>query len=200
MAGIEGIWREHYDRLVNELGYADRTEKHFDRLYQASLAGEFDFVEEIMYGDHMLALCSFWGLCILEKDEELLKKYRNGFKAWRTSLEREHNPGYDLPYLLACPDEEVDMDKLAMWFYRTNASRLASGVSLEGRHDIAVKHLEVGHSEISVLLPPDERFISKYDRNPLDLKNEDSGGVWVVESCYVYTFAYWFGRYYGFFE
>lgn len=200
ITGEEGKWREHYDHLVNDLGYADMTEKHFDRLYQASLSMNFDFPEDIMYGDHMLATCAYWGLCTLEKDEELLKKYRKGYKAWRTSIGKEFNPGYDLPYFISCPDEEPDLERLATWFYRTNLSRLAAGVTLEGRHDIPVKTLRTGTKHISVLLPPDERFISKYDRNPLDLKNEDSGGVWVVESCYVYTFAYWVGRYYGFFE
>jgi hypothetical protein len=48
-------------------------------------------------------------------------------------------------------------------------------------------------------LPPnDEHFIAKYDRNPLEFKNEDSGGASVVEGCYPYTFAYWIGRYFGF--
>ena len=46
----------------------------------------------------------------------------------------------------------------------------------------------------------DERFIAKYDRNPLEYKNEDSGGVFCVESCYPYTFAYWMGRYFKFIE
>ncbi len=200
ITGEEGKWRESYDYLIKKLGYADMTEQHFDRLYQASLSMNFDYPEDIMYGDHMLAVLSFWGLCILEKDEVLLKKYRNGFKAWRTSLEREHNPGYDLPYFLSCPDEKPDLDKLAGWFYRTNASRLAAGVSLIGRHDVPVKTLRAGAKEISVQLPPDETFIAKYDRNPLDLRNEDSGGVMCVESCYVYTFAYWIGRFFGFFE
>ena len=200
VTGEEGIWREHYDRLINELGYADRAEKHFDRLYQASLSMGFDYFEDIMYGDHMLATLAYYGICTLEKDEKLLAKYRKGYKAWRTSIEREHNPGYDLLYAVACPDEEVDLDRHAEWFYRTNASRLAAGVSLMGRHDIPVKKLRAGAEEISTLLPPDERFISKYDRNPYDYKNEDSGGIMCVESCYVYTLAYWFGRYHGFFE
>lgn len=200
VTGEEGIWREHYDRLINELGYADRAEKHFDRLYQASLSMGFDYFEDIMYGDHMLATLAYYGICTLEKDEKLLAKYRKGYKAWRTSIEREHNPGYDLLYAVACPDEEVDLDRHAEWFYRTNASRLAAGVSLVGRHDVPVKKLRAGAEEISTLLPPDERFISKYDRNPYDLKNGDSGGIMCVESCYVYTLAYWFGRYHGFFE
>ncbi len=196
----EGKWRESYDKLVNEMGYADMTEQHFNRLYQASISMNFDYPEEIMYGDHMLATLAFWGLCTLETDEKLLKKYRNGFKAWRTSIAREHNPGYDLPYFISCPDEKPDLDKLAGWFYRTNASRLAAGVAMVGRHDIPVKTLRAGVKEISVQMPPDETFIAKYDRNPVDYKDEDSGGVWVVENCYVYTFAYWIGRYYGFFE
>lgn len=200
ISGEEGRWRESYNHLVNDLGYADMTMQHFNRLYQASVSMNFDYPEDIMYGDHMLAVLSFWGLCTLETDEKLLEKYRYGFKAWRTSLAREHNPGYDLPYFISCPDEKPDLDKLAGWFYRTNASRLAAGVAMVGRHDIPVKTLRAGAKEISVQMPPDETFIAKYDRNPVDYKNEDSGGIWVVENCYVYTFAYWIGRYYGFFE
>lgn len=200
ITGEQGRWRESYDYLINEKGYADLTEKHFDRLYQASIAGEFDYYEDVMYGDHILALFSYWGLCYLEKDDALLAKYRKGFKSWRSSLEREHNAGYDLMYIHACPDDEIDMEALATWFYRMNLSRLASGVTVVGRHDVPKKTLRAGAEETSVLLPQDERFISKYDRNPFDYKDEDSGGVMCIENCYVYTFAYWFGRYFGYIE
>ena len=57
-----------------------------------------------------------------------------------------------------------------------------------------------GYHETSALLPNDERFIAKYDRNPLEDKSEDSGGVFCVESCYPYTFAYWIGRYFTIIE
>ena len=200
ITGEEGKWRESYNHLINDLKYDDMATKHFDRLYQASLSGEFDFVEDIMYGDHMLATLAFWGLCTLETDEKLLKKYRYGFKAWRSSTEKEHMPGYDLPYALSCPDDEIDLDRIAGWFYRTNPSRLAAGVSMVGRHDVAVRTCRNGYKLISALMPSDETFISKYDRDPLEYKNEDSGGIYCVESCYVYTFAYWAGRYFGFFE
>lgn len=200
ITGEQGEWRKSYEHLINDLGYADISEKHFDRLYQMSLSMGFDFPEEIMYGDHMLAVCAFTGLCLLEKEETLLAKYRAGFKSWRTSLEREHNPGYDIPFMLSCPDEEVDLERMASWFYRTNISRLAAGVSCQGRHDVPVKKLRMGSLESSVLLEPDETFISKYDRNPLQYQNEDSGGSSCVESCYIYTFAYWIGRFFGFFE
>lgn len=200
ITGEEGEWRESYDRLIKEMGYAELTTKHFDRLYQECLSMGIDFQENIMFGDHMLAACSFCGLCLLEKDETLLKKYRDGFKSWQTSMAREHNPGYDIPYMIACPDAEVDLDRLESWFYRTNISRLAAGVSCKGRHDVAVRRFRNGKLEMSALLPPDETFIAKYDRNPLEYKNEDSGGIGFVESCYIYTFAYWIGRYFGFLD
>ena len=57
-----------------------------------------------------------------------------------------------------------------------------------------------GYKETSALLPNDERFIAQNDRNPLEFKDEDSGGVYCVESCYVFTFGYWLGRYFGFIE
>lgn len=200
ITGEEGRWKESYEHLINDLGYADLTEKHFDRLYQVTIAMGSDYPEEIMYGDHMLAVASYWMLCTLEKDETLLKKYRKGFAAWKSSIAHEHNPGYDIPYMLSCPDDEVDMEKLATWFYRFNVSRLAAGVSLRGRHDIPYKTLRTGYEQIPVILPPDETFIAKYDRDPLEYKNSDSCGEFCIESCYPYTFAYWLGRLNGLFE
>ena len=197
--GEEKKYLDSYNHLI-EIGYADLTEKHYDRMLQSAIAMNLHPYEDIMYGDHMLAVSSFYGLCLLEKDPVLLEKYRNGFKSWRTSIAREYNPGYDIPFAIACPDEELDMDMLARWFYRFNLSRLAAGVSTTGRHDCAVLTHIAGYKEISAVLTPDETFISKYDRNPLQQKDVDSGGLFCIESCYVYTFAYWMGRYYGLFE
>ena len=198
ITGEEGRWKESYDKLIAQ-GYADLPQKHFDRLTQSTMADGIQPIEDIMFGDHMLAVVSLWMLCTMETDPLLLEKYRKGFRSWRSSLEREYDPGYDLPFALACPDEEIDMDRLAQWLYRMNASRLASGVSTTERHDTAVHTLLGGKKETSWLIPNDEHFISKYDRNPFEYKNEDSGGCTHVESCYPYTFAYWMGRYYGFF-
>ncbi len=198
ISGEKGKWQEEYDRLAGERGYADLPAKHYDRLYQQSMRDDMDPPEEIMYGDHWLATASLFGLCYLEKDEELLAKYRAGYKTWRTSIEREHDPALDFLYLVACPGEEIDEQRVIEWFTRANISRLAAGVSLKGRHDIPVKTLRQGYREISTLLPQDEKFISKYDRNPVEYKNYDSGGLMCIESCYVYTLSYWMGRYFGF--
>ncbi len=197
ITGEEGKWLETYNYLVNERGYADLTTKHAERLQQFCIATDTEFNENIMYGDHMLASAALTGLCLLEKDEALLKKYRYGYKAWRSTIAGEHNPGYDFMYILSCPDETIEEDRVKEWFARHNISRLAAGVGLVGRHDIPIAATKHGYKQCSSLVPPDERFISKYDRDSLEYKNEDSGGIYCIESAYVYNYAYWIGKYFG---
>ena len=200
LTGEKGIWQETYDQLL-EKGYADLTVKHYDRFNQVCVQGGIDFREDIMYGDHMLAVLSLWGLITLEPDRELKEKFRAAFRTWRGSLAPEFNPGYDFPYFLSDPaNARPDPERIKTWFYRFCVSRLAANVSLDMRRDYPRRFYKGGYEETSALLPNDERFIAKYDRNPLEYKNEDSGGVFCVESCYPYTFAYWLGRYFRFIE
>lgn len=200
ITGEKGRWQEEYEKLIG-LGYADLPLKHLDRFYQGSLAEGNDIAGELMYGDNMLAVCSFWALIKLEEDEELKAKYKKAFETWRGTVCRENMPGYEYPFALSCGCEGLDLEANAKWFERMNASRLASGVNVTNRNDVAKKHLwNYDQAETSFLLRPDELFIAKYDRNFWEFKNEDSGGMSTVESCYVYTFAYWLGLYYGFIE
>ena len=199
VTGEKGKWEEEYNKLLYKDGYKELVTKHFDRFHQVALAGGLDDREEIMYGDHMLAVLSFWGLTTLENDPELKEIYRKGFRSWRYSLQPEYNPGYDFLYFLSDPDNaKPDAERIRTWFYRFNMSRIASGVSLTSRIDYPQKLFMGDYKEVSALPPNDEHFIAKYDRNPLEFKNEDSGGAAVVEGCYPYTFAYWIGRYFGF--
>ena len=196
----EEPWKETFDKLI-EAGYDKLTVKHYDRFHQVSIQGGVEDRQEIMYGDHMLACTSLWGLATLEKDPERKARFQEAFRSWRYSLAPEYNAGYDFMYFLSDPDNaKPNEERIKDFFYRYDVSRLASGVSLHMRRDIPMKLYSGDYRETSALLPPDERFISKYDRNPLEFKNEDSGGVFCVESCYTYTFAYWIGRYFGFIE
>ena len=192
-------WGEAYGGLLAR-GYQNLGPKHAERLDQMCAFMNNEPCEEIMYGDHMLATAAFWPLILLEPDEELKKIYRAGFASWRGSIGREFNPGYDLPFALTCAEEPVDRERLAEWFHRNPASRLASSINATARHDMPLRPRLSGDRETGWLLPPDECAISKYDRNPNAFRDESSGGARTVESCYVYTFAYWFGRWYGMVE
>lgn len=199
ITGETGKWQETYDMLC-ERGYDKLTMGHFDRFHKVCLQGGIDDREDIMYGDHNLAVLSFWGLVTLEPDEKRREMYREGFRSWRYSLAPEYTPAYDFPYFLSDSEAQPDEERVKTWFYRFNVSRLASAVSLTSRRDYPVKLFMGDYREVSALPPNDERFIAKLDRDPLEYKNEDSGGLFCVESCYVYTFSYWLGRYFGFIE
>ncbi len=198
VCGENEKWQNEYKKLTQEKGYADLPALHYDRAFAQAVCAGCDVNEDLMYGDHMLSNLTFFGLAMLEKDEELREKYKKGWLNWReTSIGREHHPIYDLPFMFAYPDEHIDTDKLKMWFYRYNTSSLASGVSLTSRRDVApVEHI-ASYKQTSYLLPPDERPISKYDRDSLNYKNEESGGKNTVETCSPFTLPYWFGRFTG---
>jgi len=198
VTGEAGRWQEAYDACLAD-GYAKLGPKHAERFEIMAQVEEFDLAESIMYGDHWLATTAFWPLIMLEPDEKLREIYRTGFRSWRPTICREHNPGYDIPFHLACPDEPLDWEKFERWFYRSPASRLAANVCLSDRHDTPKRMYRGGYKETGFLLPDDERFIAKYDRNPHEFRDWDDGDGTdrLVESCYVYTFAYWLGRYYN---
>lgn len=201
ITGEKGLWQETYDKLISE-GYADLGPKHYDRFYQGAMREKVNPEEDLMYGDNMLALMTYWMLCTLEDNEELLEKYRAAFRSWSGLILREHTPGYDFMYKLGVPDADIDIEKDAKWFTHFETNRLLASVNSR-RHDVAVKlgrnYDEKREYEISALLMPNERHVSKYDRNPYDLFMGENRGT-CIESCYIYTYAYWIGRYYGFID
>lgn len=201
ITGEKGEWEESYNRLVNKDKYAEISAKHEKRLDVLSALCHREPVEGMMYGDHIVATGAYWLLVTLEEDEKLRQIYRNGLRGWNGTLRREHNPVYDFPYMLTCPDDEIDTSLLADWFRRQNVSNLAASVNVTNRNDVKVITRLSGKKETASLLMPDERSITKYDRNPYDFLDEDvSDGTKLIESCYVYTTAFWMGKYYGFIE
>lgn len=197
ICGKNERWENEYNRLIS-IGYSALPALHYERESIACIGNGCEVTEDIMYGDHMLANLSFFGLMLWEKNEERKRDYLAGWKSWRnTTMAREHHPVYDIPFAVACPDEYINEEKIKMWFYRSNCSAFAGGVSLDRRRDAATKEYHAGYKQTSYLLPPDERAISKYDRDSLCFINEMSGGKNTVETCSPFTFPYWMGRFYG---
>ena len=197
VTGETGRWKEAYDALVAE-GYATLTTLHDQRFHISAQTQWLEQVEELMYGDNMLATCSYWLLIALEEDPALKALYRKGYQVWDATFRREHNPIYDFAYMLSCPDKTVDTERLEDWFRRFHITRMAAPASVTQRYDVPLRRRFGGMRETSWLLPPDEHYITKYDRNPYYW--EGDGSTRVVESCYPYTCAYWLGRYYGIIE
>ena len=198
ICGKREKWTLCRRQLIAKYHYDELPEKHLDRFTHASYAMGADCDEEMMYGDNMLAVVAFYGLITLETDPEQKAKYIRGLRSWDHSLLREHNPGYRFLCMMADPDYPDDMDGIAEWFYRMPVSRLASQVRLD-RADVPVRIGLGGYTSTDWLLEPDETAITKYDRNPYRYEPMSEGGNY-LESCYPYTFAYWFGKYFGIIE
>ena len=194
---------DEYKKLIG-MGYSDIPPLRYDRAWASSLNEGVDVPEDIMYGDHMLATWAAFGLLMLETDPDLRDKYLKFLHSWRDrSVARQHNPMFDVPYLIINDrfpdpdfgDEKNIADGLAVWYSRHNVSMLASGVGVFDRLDVPTRIYRSGYPETGYLLAPEERFISKYDRNAYQFTHEDSGGNMYVESCTAYTTSYWLYRY-----
>lgn len=201
ITGEKGLWEETYNKLVNEEGYARLTSLHKERFHISALLEGGEDVEGLMYGDNMLATSAYWLLITLENDPELKQLYKNGYRGWNGTFRREHNPAYDIPFMLSCPEDEIDTTALADWFRRVGITRLVTSVNFTTRFDVPCRTRLGGEREASWRVSPDEFPISKYDRNPYAYKDHEGGrDCYQIESCYIYTFAYWLGRYYGLIE
>ena len=198
VTGETGEWEAAYRRLAVDEGYADLTTLHEARFFTSAGAGGLEEPEELMYGDNSLATCAYWLLITLETDEALLKKYKTGYMGWNGTFRREHDPAYDFPYMLCFPEQTLDTELLIDWFRRQPGTRICSTAGFRVRRDVPERIRQGGMEETSCLLPPDEHNVTKYDRNPFSYRNEHSErGLYWLESCYVYTYAYWLGRYTG---
>jgi len=188
-------WIKEYDYLINERHYDDYMLLHKDRFYHASYVLGCDPCEEMMYGDNMLAIMSYWGLLRLEKDEARREKFIKGLRTWDHTLLRETTPGYLFPLKSVYEDMPIDKEATIDWFIRFNPSRLASGVTYD-RADVPIQPMVNGYKLTGWLLNQEERFIAKYDRDPLRFTKGESD-TRKVEGSYVYTMGYWIGKFYG---
>ena len=198
ITGEQGRWAEAYRRLALDEGYARLTTLHDARFFMSAGFQGLEQVEELMYGDHSLATVAYWMLITLEEDPALREMYKAGYKGWNGTFRREHDPAYDFPFMLSCPEEPLNGEMLEDWFRRQPATRICTTSSIGERKDITRRVRRGGMLETGCLLPPDEHNITKYDRNPFNYEPEHGeGGLYHLESCYVYTYAYWLGRYTG---
>ncbi|MGN1451694.1 MAG: hypothetical protein ACI4XQ_06320 [Eubacteriales bacterium] len=182
----EERFAEAYRRLAVDEGYSDIVCKYLERR------------EEINYSDEELCYLSYLPLVILEEDEELRAKYREGMGQWCQNIRREANPLWTYIYKLIAPDEDFDMDSCLWTLRRLPLDMRYSDPAIVGRADIEYEQEldRFNKRQIKNLLPPDERRIMKWNGNPFAV--ETGGNILSEEPGTVYTLPYWLGRYYGF--
>ena len=198
VCGRDETIEKAYNSLL-EKGYAKITREHYWRMEQRACVNRWEIFEDIMYGDHMLCAMSYWGLWLCGALSDELK---DGFRSWYyTSMCREHHPIYDFPFSMCVPEDKNDLSGAIRWLYDYPITALNSFSPIETRSDVVKKYRQSGQeTEMSHLLPMNERYVKKYDTNPYRAYNFPVSRGKMVDSPAQYTTSYWMGRYFGIIE
>ena len=168
-----------------------------DLKYAAQATRYLELRTEINYSDEELAMLSFYPLFQYETDPVLLASYRRALAEWWQNIAREKNPLWTYIYASSKPAVPPDFDS-ARWILRRipmdliewtviNSNR--PGVPLDGGVDRFRK------PQSTVLLPPDERPVMKWNGNPFRVDGGNGGRA--EDDGAFFLLPYWMGRYYG---
>jgi hypothetical protein len=180
-------YAKEYKKVAIDLGYA-RLATRYKELR-----------EEINYSDEELAMLSFYNLFRYETDGELLDRYyRPALNQWWENIAREENPLWTFIYALAQANAPADMASAVRTLYRMPADTVEWTVRNSNRKEVIMDAAadRFQRRQATVLLPPDERPVMKWNSNPFDIdggsdgRGEDDGAAFLL--------PYWMGLYHGF--
>jgi hypothetical protein len=182
-------YRREAARLRDEFGYGAIARK--PKSYGRS--------ERTHIQDELLAL-STPGLLLSEKDHILRAQYLEGVTWAYHSVENDHNPYFNFTYG-SVGGKDFHLDE-SVAFLRDQPLDLRQWtIDNSKREDITFARQPMLDSmQTSRMLPPSERGVMRWDKNPWDVVSgdftdpeghrESSGVFWLL--------PYWIGRYYGY--
>jgi len=133
---------------------------------------------------------------LYEKDPALLALYRKSMDNWYEACKNDDSPFYYYTYN-AFRGKNNRLER-SVFFLRDNPLDLINWtVDNTKREDLSLTHSPIlEDTETSRLVPPSERGIMRWDKDPWQAVrgdggiSESSGDFWLL--------PYWMGRYYGF--
>lgn len=209
-----GDWRA--ERSINAtelLSYLKTTayltgDSKYDAEYKR-LIGEYNFLDyarapkavnpsERTDIDSSLLALVFPALLAAEKDAHLHEAYLQGLHQWHEQIKDAHNPFFNF-ICGAYGVENFNLEASVQFLRDAPLDLIYWTVDNREREDLQlVRYPELDHWQVNRLLPPDERFTMRWDKNPYDAVGGSDG---YRESTGVYwLLPYWMGRYFGFIE
>jgi len=183
----EARFGQAYRSLIEEHGYAEnaRRAKTYEDMWRTHI------------DDELLAL-AFPALLLLEKEPELLGIYRESLEHWYLGTRNDQSAWFNFVYAsLGGGDPGLDV---SLAFLRDAPLDLVNWrIDNTCREDLSLtRKPEMEFVQTSRLLPPDERAVIRWDKNPWMADAGDGGHT---EWTPVYwLLPYWMGRYYGYIE
>lgn len=190
ITGDEKYQRE-YLKLINDRGYAEncRRPKNYGRS------------ERTYIDDELLAL-AMPGLMLYEDDPALRSIYMEGLTwAYRT-IENDWNPYFDFTFGLI-GGQNFHLDQSVAFLRDHSLDLIQWTVDNSQREDLKlVRFPMLEPLQIDRMLPPSERGVMRWDKNPWTAVSGDfCDQQGHLESCGVFwLLPYWMGRYGGFIE
>jgi hypothetical protein len=169
----------------------------FDLKYLEQSARLTELTNEINYSDEELAMLSFYPVFRYERGRSRLEVFRRAADQWWRDIQREQNPLWTFIYLQAQPTGQVNVPAAVWTLYRTPMDLIDWTVRNSHRRDVAKDPAKDRFCEMqsTILLPPDERPVMKWNGNPFRIdggnggRTEDDGAFLLL--------PYWMGRYLG---
>ncbi len=147
--------------------------------------------------DELLAL-AYPALILYEDDPDLQDLYHRSLDNWYDALKNDNNPYFYFIYN-ALAANKLNLEK-SIWLLQDNPLDLIRWrIDNSKREDLSLTRSPILEDiQTSRLVPPSERGIMRWDKNPWAAVQGDGG---YTESDGVYwLLAYWMGRYHGFIE
>lgn len=181
ITGDEKYARE-YRKVAIDLKYLDQTTRYLE------------LRDEINYSDEELAMLPFYLLFRYENDPRFLRVYHDALEQWWRNIEREKNPLWIYIYATSKPAKQPDLASAVWMLQRIPMDLIEWTVVNSNRPDVKLDGGvdRFGKPQSTVLLPPDERPVMKWNSNPFVVdggrngRGEDDGAFFLL--------PYWLGR------
>lgn len=180
----EEKYRKEYERLLYEENFLENVKeaKTFAPAWETHI-------------DDTLLIKVFPALLLYEKDPELLKVYHQAFEDWYAGIRNEFNPYFNFTYNWLGKNAEQLDDSL--FFLRDCPLDLVSWhIDQSWREDIQIVREPIWEERsMSRLVPPSERAVVRWDKNPWMIAGGDGGRTEWAPTFWL--LPYWMGRYLG---
>jgi hypothetical protein len=182
------------EHLTGDAKYTREYQKVAVQMKYAAQAARYkELREEINYSDEELAMLSFYPFFRYAKDRDMQK----GLDQWWENCQREKNPLWTYIYSVGRPEAKVDLKGALETLERMPMDLVSWKVVNSDRKEVPMDKVKdrANERQATVLLPPDERPVMKWNGNPFVVdggnggRSEDDGGAFLI--------AYWMGRYLG---
>lgn len=179
----EARFIEAYRRVANRLGY----------VHNVMAIG--DEPHEVNYSDEELAFLSFYPLMQAESDPALRGKYQEALtRLWRR-VRGENNPLWNYIYAVTSGAKPYGCAAALNTLERIPMDTVSWTVDNSQRTDLTIRPRQgrFGELQSTTALPPDERYVTKWNSDPFQLnvgdggRSEDDGAFFLL--------PYWLGRY-----